>query len=148
RGRFRCSSRPRICVPWWRSVRSASDRSPPRLMGTTRSAEAPFLLESRRVRRYRADGTGVGPELQAFASSRGSPMLVQEVRTDLEPREVLRLAREFFSTRFSPYAAFVEDESESHIAFRLEAGELVIGAGRQDGRTVVRGSTSRLHHEL
>jgi hypothetical protein len=75
-------------------------------------------------------------------------MLVQEVRTDLEPREVVRLAREFFATRFSPYAAFVEDESDSHIAFRVEAGELVIGTGRENGRTIVRGSTSRLHHEL
>lgn len=76
-------------------------------------------------------------------------MLVQEVRTELEPHEVLRLAREFFATRFTPYPAFVEDESDSHLALRLEAGELVIGTGRgDDGRTVVRGSTSRLHHEL
>lgn len=75
-------------------------------------------------------------------------MLVLDVRTDHEPREVVRLAREFFTTRFSPYAAFVEAESDSHVAFRFEAGELVIGTGREDGRTIVRGSTSRLHHEL
>jgi hypothetical protein len=75
-------------------------------------------------------------------------MLVQEVHTDLPPAEVVRRAREFFTTRFSPYAAFVEDESESHIRFNLEAGELVIGTGSEGGRTVVRGSTSRMHHEL
>jgi hypothetical protein len=75
-------------------------------------------------------------------------MLVQEVVTDLAPSEVIRLARDFFTTRFSPYGAFVEEESDGHLAFRLEAGELVIGTGLQDGRTLVRGSTSRLHHEL
>lgn len=75
-------------------------------------------------------------------------MLVQEVTTDLAPAEVIRLAREFFMTRFTPYGAFVEGESEGHISFRVEAGELVIGTGTQEGRTVVRGSTSRLHHEL
>jgi hypothetical protein len=75
-------------------------------------------------------------------------MLVQEVRTDLPPAEVIQRAREFFTTRFTPYGAFVEDVSDSHITFTLEAGELVIGTGQEDGRTVVRGSTSRLHHEL
>jgi hypothetical protein len=75
-------------------------------------------------------------------------MVVQEVLTDHPPEDVLRLAKEFFTTRFTPYAAFVEAESESHLAFRIEAGELVIGTGTSDGRTVVRGSTSRLHHEL
>ncbi|MEX2582249.1 MAG: hypothetical protein WD766_03200 [Gemmatimonadota bacterium] len=75
-------------------------------------------------------------------------MLVQEVTTDLSPAEVIRLAREFFATRFTPYGAFAEDSSDSHITFRVEAGELVIGTGTKGGRTVVRGSTSRLHHEL
>jgi hypothetical protein len=75
-------------------------------------------------------------------------MLVQEVRTDLPPAEVIRRAREFFTTRFSPYAAFVEDEGGTHITLQMEAGELVIGAAPDEGRTLVRGSTSRLHHEL
>src|SRR5688500_17843364 len=75
-------------------------------------------------------------------------MLVQEVTTDLSPSEVIRLAREFFATRFSPYGAFVESESESHLAFRIDEGELMIGIGTRDGATLVRGSTSRLHHEL
>ena len=75
-------------------------------------------------------------------------MLIQEVLTDLPPSEVIQRAKEFFATRFSPYGAFTEDESESHVTFRLEAGEMVIGTAQQDGRTLVRGSTSRLHHEL
>src|SRR5690606_9369520 len=75
-------------------------------------------------------------------------MLVQAVVTDLPPEEVIRTAREFFTTRFTPYGAFVTDESADHISFELDAGELMIGTGTRDGRTVVRGSTSRLHHEL
>lgn len=75
-------------------------------------------------------------------------MLTQEIWTDYDPADVVRLAKEFFTTRFSPYGAFVEDESEGHVAFRLEVGELVIGTSRMNGRTLVRGSTSRIHHEL
>jgi hypothetical protein len=75
-------------------------------------------------------------------------MLVQEVVTDLPAAEVIRQAREFFTTRFTPYGAFVADESDEHVSFQVEAGELMIGTGTKDGRTVVRGSTSRLHHEL
>jgi hypothetical protein len=75
-------------------------------------------------------------------------MLVQEVRTDHTPAEVIRLAREFFTTRFSPYAAFVQDASDTHISFSFDSGELLIGTGSEKGRTLVRGSTSRLHHEL
>jgi hypothetical protein len=75
-------------------------------------------------------------------------MLIQEVITDCPPGEVIRLAREFFLTRFSPYGADIESESERHIAFSIEAGELVIGVGREGEKTLVRGSTSRIHHEL
>lgn len=75
-------------------------------------------------------------------------MLIQEVVTDLSPREVVERARDFFTTRFSPRAGFVEEESDTHIKFELEAGELIIGTGERDGRTIVRGSTSRLHNEL
>ncbi len=75
-------------------------------------------------------------------------MLIQEVLTDLPPQEVIARARGFFTTRFSPYVGFVEDASDTHIRFRFEAGTLVIAAGQKDGRTWVRGSTSRLHTEL
>lgn len=75
-------------------------------------------------------------------------MLVQETHTDLAQEEVVRLAREFFTTRFTPYGGFVREESDTHIVFAVEAGELMIGTTVEDGRTRVRGSTSRMHHEL
>jgi len=75
-------------------------------------------------------------------------MLVQEVVTELESAEVVRRAREFFTLRLSPYAGFVTEEGDAHIRFRFEAGDLAVGVGTRDGMRVVRGSSSRLHHEL
>lgn len=75
-------------------------------------------------------------------------MLIQEVLTDIPAQEVLDRARDWFTTRFSPHAGFVEDASEAHLKFQIEAGEVTIGTVEQEGRTLVRGSTSRLHHEL
>ncbi len=75
-------------------------------------------------------------------------MLIQEVETDLSPQEVIERARTFFTLTFNPYMAWVEDASDSHVRFGTEAGELVIGIGTREGRSVVRGSTSRMHHEL
>ena len=75
-------------------------------------------------------------------------MLIQEVLTELLPEEVIQRARDFFSLRLTPYAAFTEDEGPTHIRFSTEAGDLTIGVGEQEGRRLVRGSTSRRHHEL
>jgi hypothetical protein len=75
-------------------------------------------------------------------------MLIQEVLTDLPPADVIQRAREFFTLRLTPYGAFTEDASDQHIKMVTEAGDLTIGTGTRDGRTMVRGSTSRLHHEL
>jgi hypothetical protein len=75
-------------------------------------------------------------------------MLIQEVLTDLPPADVIQRAREFFTLRLTPYGAFTEDASDQHIKMVTEAGDLTIGTGAQEGRTLVRGSTSRLHHEL
>ena len=75
-------------------------------------------------------------------------MLIQEVLTDLPPADVIQRAREFFTLRLTPYGAFTEDATDHHVKFATEAGDLTIGTGEQDGRTLVRGSTSRLHHEL
>lgn len=75
-------------------------------------------------------------------------MLIQEVLTDLPPADVIQRAREFFTLRLTPYGAFTEDADDQHIKMVTEAGDLTIGTGAQDGRTLVRGSTSRLHHEL
>ena len=75
-------------------------------------------------------------------------MLIQEVLTDNSPAEVVERAKEFFITRLSQYTALVSDEGPAHVKFDVEAGEVVIVTVPQDGRTLVRGSTSRLHHEL
>lgn len=75
-------------------------------------------------------------------------MLIQEVLTDLPPDEVIRRAREWFTLRLTPYAGFAEESSDHHITFATEAGDVSIGTGEQEGRTMVRASTSRLHHEV
>ena len=75
-------------------------------------------------------------------------MLIQQVNTQLPPEEVIDRARDFFTTRFSPYAGFVDEEGDTFIRFRFEAGSLSLGAGLKDGETWVRGSSTRLHHEL
>jgi hypothetical protein len=75
-------------------------------------------------------------------------MLIQEVLTDLPPEEVIRRAQEFFALRFTSYAGFPEDSGDTHVRFQTEAGDVTIGVGRQGGRNLVRGSTSRMHHEL
>ena len=75
-------------------------------------------------------------------------MLIQEVLTDLPPAEIIDRAKEFFTMRLSQYTALVSDEGDGFVKFDIEAGEVVIGTVPKDGRTLVRGSTSRLHHEL
>jgi hypothetical protein len=75
-------------------------------------------------------------------------MLLQEVLTELPADEVIQRARDFFALRFSPYAGFTEDSGATWIRFTTEAGDLTLGIGQQDGRSLVRGSTSRMNHEL
>ena len=75
-------------------------------------------------------------------------MLIQEVLTDLPPDQVIQRAREFFTLRMTQYAGFTEEASDHHIKLVSEAADVSIGTGAQDGRTLVRGSTSRMHHEL
>ena len=75
-------------------------------------------------------------------------MLIQEVLTDLPPADVIQRAREFFTLRLTPYGAFTQDASDQHLKLVTEAGEVTIGTGEQDGKTLVRASTSRLHHEV
>jgi hypothetical protein len=51
-----------------------------------------------------------------------------ECRTSLSPAEVLAAAKRFFARRNSIYAAFVEQESPTHVTMRGQGGEeLVIG---------------------
>jgi hypothetical protein len=75
-------------------------------------------------------------------------MLTQEVRTELSPAEVVQRAKDFFLSRFSPATGFVAEQSEHHVKFEVEAGEVVIGAVPEDGATLVRASSSRLHHGI
>lgn len=75
-------------------------------------------------------------------------MLIQEVFTDLPAKEVLERARAFFTLQFSPYAGWLAEQSENHVEFRFEAGSLTIAVNPAGERNRVRGSTTRLHHEL
>jgi hypothetical protein len=75
-------------------------------------------------------------------------MLILEVTTALPAADVIERAKSFFLTRFSPYSGWLTDSSERHARFQFEAGVLTVGAIPQEHGTLVRGSTSRLHHEL
>ena len=67
---------------------------------------------------------------------------LQEFRSTLSPAEVLTQAKAFFSRRNNIYAAFLEQESASHVSFRGQGGEeLIIGVSAIDGGTRVTGST-------
>ncbi len=71
-----------------------------------------------------------------------SKRTLQEYRTTLAPADVLAAAKRFFSQRNSLYAAFLEQESASHVSFRGQGGEeLVIGVSQRDGATLVAGSS-------
>ena len=73
---------------------------------------------------------------------RTSLTTLQEFRTTLAPAEVLERAKKFFSARNSLYAAFLEQESATHLTFRGQGGEeLVIAAAERGGTTLISGST-------
>jgi hypothetical protein len=65
-----------------------------------------------------------------------------EATTSLTPDQVLDAAREFFARRNSLYAAFVEQESETHLSLRGQGGEeIVIAAVPAGSHTRVTGSS-------
>lgn len=65
-----------------------------------------------------------------------------ETRTTLAPAEVLSAAKQYFARRHGIYAAFLEQESPTHVALRGQGGEeLLIGVRLLDGATAVTGST-------
>lgn len=67
---------------------------------------------------------------------------MQEVHTVLAPPDVLTAAKEFFARRNSIYAAFVEQESATHLSLRGQGGEeIVIGAIVRSGATLVTASS-------
>ena len=67
---------------------------------------------------------------------------MQEATTSLAPADVLVAAKNFFARRNSIYAAFVEQESPTHVALRGQGGEeVIIGVRPLAGGTAVTGST-------
>jgi hypothetical protein len=75
-------------------------------------------------------------------------MLVQEVNTRIPPAEVIPRAKDFFTTRFTAYTSSETESDGQHIRLSVEEGEVMIGVMEKDGQTLVRGSSSRLHHEI
>jgi hypothetical protein len=67
---------------------------------------------------------------------------LQEMITTRAPAEVLAEAKTFFARQNLVYAAFVEQESPSHITLRGQGGEeIVIGVGPGEGGTRVTASS-------
>lgn len=67
---------------------------------------------------------------------------LQETRTTLSPAEVLSAAKTFFVRRNTIYAAFPEQESETHVSLRGQGGEeIVVGALVREGATLVTASS-------
>lgn len=71
-----------------------------------------------------------------------SDRTVQETLTSLPPAAVLQEAKRFFSRRPNIYAAFVEQESPTHVTLRGQGGEeIVIAVLAGESGTRVTGST-------
>lgn len=68
---------------------------------------------------------------------------MQEMRTLLQPAEVLARAKEFFTRRNNIYATFLEREGPTFATFRGQGGEeVVVGVSPGgEGSTLVTGST-------
>lgn len=67
---------------------------------------------------------------------------LQETTTVHTPAEVLKAAKDFFARQTGIYAAFPEQESDSHLTMRGQGGEeIVVAAFAGDGGTRVTGST-------
>ena len=76
---------------------------------------------------------------------------VQETRTTLSADEVLASAKDFFANRPSLYAAFIEQQSPTHVSLRGQGGEeIVIGVrpAPGGGGTAVTGSTYMFDMQL
>ena len=67
---------------------------------------------------------------------------LQEARTSLDAAAVMKAAREFFTSRNSVYATFLEREAPAHLVFRGQGGEeIVLAVDSGGGSTRVTGST-------
>ncbi len=68
--------------------------------------------------------------------------MIYDTVTSLSAAEVLARAKEFFSERVTPQAAFPEVAGPSHIVVRGQGGEeVVVSTFPAEGGTRVRGST-------
>ena len=68
--------------------------------------------------------------------------VLQETTTTLSPIEVLESAKQFFARQTGIYAAFPEQESNTHVSLRGQGGEeVVIAALPAGGGSRVTGST-------
>ena len=71
-----------------------------------------------------------------------SQRTLQECQTSLAPADVLARAKQFFASRSTLYAAFLDKEGPTFCSFRGQGGEeIVIGVAPADGGTRVTGST-------
>jgi len=71
-----------------------------------------------------------------------SSRTLMEATTSLAPADVLVAAKSFFARRNTIYAAFVEQESATHVSLRGQGGEeIVVGVRPIPGGTAVTGST-------
>lgn len=71
-----------------------------------------------------------------------SSRTLMETTTSLAPADVLAAAKGFFARNLHIYAAFIEQESATHVSLRGQGGEeIVIGVRPAPGGTAVTGST-------
>ena len=67
---------------------------------------------------------------------------VQECTTTLTPAQVLDRAKNFFASRPSLYAAFIDKEGPGFCTFRGQGGEeIAVAAAAEQGTTRVTGSS-------
>ena len=67
---------------------------------------------------------------------------LMETHTSLSPADVLHAAREFFTSRNTLYATFLDQVGPTHVSMRGQGGEeLVIAATPSANRTLVTGSS-------
>lgn len=68
--------------------------------------------------------------------------MVHEIRTPMEPAEILARARQFFAERVPHNAAYPEQEGPMFLTLRGQGGEeIAIAVAEEDGVRRVRGST-------
>lgn len=73
--------------------------------------------------------------------------MIRETTTSLPPAVVLEKAKEFFTSELSVYAAWLEEESDSHVTFSTFRSRLAVSAfpdPEDEAPTRIRVSTLRV----